>query len=416
MLPPVAEIYVVWHPHDPAGAYVANRMLQHFHGTSFTGLIGGGIEVYVRSVGWRRPGGAPRPIPLPGAPPQPNGPEEAQFVVVVPVLGTEFAAVVECGAGSWYEYAVDILDGYERSPTRVGIFPVVIDRAAIEGTRIGRILGRFQSIGAVPAATDPQPDMNLCCRDLAQGLTQLAHGEDGDRLTIFISHTKNETAAERELVSELITVTRSIINQTRLDDFFDTHDLQPGRDWSQALEQRAASSAMLAIRTDLYSSRTWCQREMLLAKHAGMPVVVLDALSRGDERGSFLMDHVPRVPIHRMDDSWRPDDVAAGLNLLVDECLKHALWGHQRRLAADRPDLGVAWWAPRAPEPLTLAEWLTKQRASGRLALTKPLRILHPDPPLGPDEVRVLDQLAALSGIETPLEIMTPRSLAARGG
>ena len=35
---------------------------------------------------------------------------------------------------------------------------------------------------------------------------------------------------------------------------------------------------------------------MITAKQAGVPVVILDALDEGEDRGSFLMDDVPRVP------------------------------------------------------------------------------------------------------------------------
>lgn len=64
-----------------------------------------------------------------------------------------------------------------------------------------------------------------------------------------------------------------------------------------------------------------------------------------------------------------------------------------------------------------MSHWL-KSRASdtdreaGHAAPT--LRVLHPDPPLGPDEKAALDEIAALSSL-AQLDIMTPRSLAARG-
>jgi hypothetical protein len=41
MLPPVLEIYVVWHPDDAAGKTAADQIVAHFHGTLFSGLIGG---------------------------------------------------------------------------------------------------------------------------------------------------------------------------------------------------------------------------------------------------------------------------------------------------------------------------------------------------------------------------------------
>lgn len=105
------------------------------------------------------------------------------------------------------------------------------------------------------------------------------------------------------------------------------------------------------------------------------------------------------------------------MNLLVDECLKRELWKQQQILAAARPDLAVSWWAPHAPEPLTLIQWLEDAKAAGRVPPPpQSLRILHPDPPLGPDEPRVLEQFLALVGMLDRLDVMTPRQLAGRGG
>lgn len=44
------------------------------------------------------------------------------------------------------------------------------------------------------------------------------------------------------------------------------------------------------------------------------------------------------------------------------------------------------------------------------------VRILHPDPPLGPDERNVLEQMLNLTGLPEALDVMTPRQLAGRGG
>jgi hypothetical protein len=130
------------------------------------------------------------------------------------------------------------------------------------------------------------------------------------------------------------------------------------------------------------------------------------------------MDHVPRVPVHREANGWSDADIRRGLNMLVDESLKRALWLRQARLAEAESGLDIAWWAPHAPELATLVHWLKSRAtaapadaATGQAAL----RVLHPDPPLGPDERIVLDEIAALRGLP-PLDIMIPRLLAARGG
>jgi hypothetical protein len=145
-----------------------------------------------------------------------------------------------------------------------------------------------------------------------------------------------------------------------------------------------------------------------------MPVVILDALIDGEERGSFLMDHVARVPNVSGVEDYGDRAILRALNQLVDESLKRELWTHQRRVTNDGAAWDVAWWAPHAPEPLTLADWLSG--ALGGLPEAGDIRVLHPDPPLGPVERDALEQLAALSGLANRLDVMTPRGLAARGG
>lgn len=419
MLPPVLETYVVWHPDDHAGARAAQELVEHVHGTLFTGLIGGALEVYVRHQGWRGPADAPRPIPVPGSPP-PNGVAQAQYVAVVPVLGVGLARAVQPGSGAWFDYLTALAAAHETSARRVRIFPLLLaDSATLHGSTLDRILGRYQRLGgSLPAtgegAGTPRTGWR---RDLIQALAQFT-GQAGSRLQVFISHTR-QGIEDGSGVAELTQTVRAVIAGTRLAEFFDLHDLQAGQQWRQALREHAGRSALLALRTDLYASRGACQWEVLAAKEEGMPVVILDALERGEERGSFLMDHVPRIPVRRGERGWSEGDVAAGLAVLVDECLKRALWERQRELALERPDLDVVWWAPHAPEPLTLARWLVQQlqqRGTTALAGTGPLRILHPDPPLGAPERLVLDQLARLSGITRELDVMTPRLLAARGG
>jgi hypothetical protein len=283
----------------------------------------------------------------------------------------------------------------------------------LHGTTLDRILGKYQRLGGSLPATGDGPDAGWR-RDLVQGLAQFT-GRTGCRLRVFISHTR-QAIGDGQASGELTQMVRTVIAGTSLAEFFDPRDLQAGQEWREALRENAARGALLALRTDLYASRSWCQWEVLAAKEEGAPVVILDALELGEERGSFLMDHVPRVPVRRLAGGWAAGDVEAGLAVLVDECLKRTLWGRQRELALGRPDLDVVWWAPHAPEPLTLARWLVQHRDTGQLAGTGPLRILHPDPPLGAPERLVLDQLARLGGVTRDLDVMTPRLLAARGG
>lgn len=405
MLPPVLEIFVVWHPGDAAGADVAAEILDHFHGTAFSGLIGGAVEVFLRSDGWRDSTDAPRPLPFMEA--LPNAVAMSELVAVVPVLGNELALELEQRKGAWHDYIAEIAKGREDAPEKVAVFPLAVDEGVFDGTRLGELLGGIQQIGMSSVVVAEQA-ADRRCRDLAQALAQTAARPQGKRVRVFVSHTKHYAPGGGDRVQALVERTRSLIRETRLDEFFDANALQAGTDWVEELIAHAAESALLALRSDLYATRGWCQREMATAKTAGVPVVVLDALEEGEERGSFLMDHVPRIA-----GGVNPTDAAImrALNHLVDECLKRALWARQQELAAGRPELQVTWWAPHAPEPLTFAAWMRDKA----LPPDGPLRVLHPDPPLGRDEVAVLEDIAALAGAGGRLEIMTPKGLAARG-
>jgi hypothetical protein len=94
------------------------------------------------------------------------------------------------------------------------------------------------------------------------------------------------------------------------------------------------------------------------------------------------------------------------------------LWFHQERIATKENAVEVSWWAPHAPEPVTLISWLAEQRKAKKWPneSNKNIVILHPDPPLGPDEKLVLNKILEVAGIEGEIDVMTPRILAARGG
>jgi hypothetical protein len=406
VIPPILEIFVVWHPEDPAGELIAEQFVEHFHGTAFSGLIGGAVEIYVRSQGWRDGQDAPRPLS-----PGPYGIARPAITAIVPVLGIGFANAVQAGEGRWFDYALQITTLRQEARDSVGVFPVRLSEGATDGTKLGELFGSIQTIGT-QAGNVAAETASVRARDLAQGIAQLANGQS--RLKVFLSHTKRAARDETEQLTQLITQVRSAISGTRLAEYFDASDLQPGADWTVELDANARTSALLAVRTDLYASREWCQREVATAKLAGMPVVILDALTDGEERGSFLMDHVARIPNASAGQDLNDMAIVAALNQLVDESLKRELWDRQRQVTAGGAAWDIAWWAPHAPEPLTLADWLTGELAG--LPDDEDIRVLHPDPPLGPVERDALAQIAALSGLADRLDIMTPRGLAARGG
>jgi hypothetical protein len=230
-----------------------------------------------------------------------------------------------------------------------------------------------------------------------------------ERIKVFVSHTKHHSSEEQSRNGpRLFEQVREVILSTRLGAFFDASDIQAGTDWQATLDAEASTGALLMIRTDIYSGREWTQREVVAAKRHDMPIVCLHALSKGEERGSFLMDHVPVVPCDMSDPA---PSILNALNRIVDEALKRALWEAQ---GTYRSIDGFDWRPVHSPEPTTVAPWLVGHRA---VEPDDPhVWIMHPDPPLGPPEREAIVELCMLAGFSDDVEIHTPRTFAARGG
>ncbi|MBF0325547.1 MAG: toll/interleukin-1 receptor domain-containing protein [Alphaproteobacteria bacterium] len=398
MLPPVLEVHVVWHPEDEAEARpIAEAFIDHYHGDQFSGLIGGAVEVFVRSAGWAGKNSAPRPIQLPGdaGPPRP-----AAHVAVVVLLGLGLAR-----AGSdWLDWLGRLKAEADARPDKVRLWGMSLHDQAPTSPGLMPLFAARQLLASADNLNSP--DDTLRRRDLSQSLAQFVRG-DQTPIQVFVSHTKHMDKATEDSTKALIAEVRQIVRQTKLREFFDSSSIQTGDDWSKELEANAATGAMLCVRTDNYAGREWCHREVTTAKTHGVPLVSIDALMHGDGRGSFLLDHIPRVPAKRDDTGWDAAIIRRALLWLVDECLKRELWRRQHALAAG---LAVDWWAPHAPEPLTFAHWLKNHPPTDKA----PVIVLHPDPPLTGCERQAIDSVAQLAGIGEQLEILTPRTLSAR--
>lgn len=400
-IPPILDVFVVWHPDDVIGAARFTELHEHFHSPAFSGLAGGAVEVYARSDPWDE-GVAPRPFGI--TTPLGPGLPAAQFNAIVPVIDTSLLRAAADKTDPWNAYLHDIAE--LNQTTGVGVYPVVAEGLQWDASVVNEILGRIQTLSARVST-----DCGLFGRELAQAITQQIHREANlpARLTVFVSHTKHRSSEEASYSGPaMFERVRHHIQQSHLSAFFDAQDIQPGGDWERTLENAAGSSALLMIRTDVYAAREWTQREVYAAKRSGMPVVCMYALTAGEERGSFLMDHVPSVVCDLAD----PDPgVDLALNRLVDESLKNALWHAQKSYLSED---GFDWLPAQSPEPTTLAPWLASHQEA------QPddthLWVIHPDPPLGSAEREVLLQLCAVAGYDVDVDILTPRTFAASGG
>lgn len=396
-VPPILDIFVVWHPDELRGEELFSQLDDHYHSPAFSGLAGGAVEVYGRSAAWA-PDRSPRPLGI--ATELAPGIASAQYNVVLLYAGASLAQAVLNDPG-WLRYVTEIAE--LAAHENVLVLTLLRPSFSIANTRIGELVGSFQ-----PLARESLTDVGILGREVSQAITQWL--TDQKRIQVFVSHTKHPSLVETETNDGawIYDRVREAILATRLEDFFDAQDIQAGEDWEAALDENAQRSALLMVRTDFYAAREWTQREVLHAKIADMPIICMYALTDGESRGSFLMDHVPSVPC---DLSNPTPGITTALNRLVDEALKRALWNAQQVYL--RND-GFDWLPVHAPEPVTLTRWLRRHQVES--PADRHVWIMHPDPPLGPREREIVAELCALAGFDASVDILTPRTFATRGG
>jgi len=309
--------------------------------------------------------------------PEPQLADEAERILVV-VLADDYLAARGKGpwisGRTWTDYVVGLRTLCDQSASH-RFMPVQMTKHAWP------IDGRLEDLNFLRAwAID---DENERRRFIARHIIQLLLRrlqprllpEDAPPLTIFLSHTKLDLETEPRVVKSLLAhLTASQPQKT----WFDSGDVEVGSRFAKEIEGGVEDAALLAVLTDSYSSRSWCRREVLLAKHFQRPVVVVNAIQEREVR-SF--PYVGNVPVVR----WKGDSQEV-IDLLLREALRRAYSAaslEQRKKATDVV-------LPAGPELLTLVHHQPDQV------------VLYPDPPLGAEELAVLEKTGIR--VETPLE------------
>lgn len=199
-------------------------------------------------------------------------------------------------------------------------------------------------------------------------------------ICVFLSHAKADGAA---IASEF---KEHLHTRTRLESFFDVRDIAPGFRFEREIELRIEKSILLVIRTDVYGTREWCQREVLAAKRAGVPILVVDALETAERRTFPYLGNVPTIRYA----TGAPERHERVLDLLLDETLRQL---HFRKRVERFVD-GARGSRPVvlncAPELVRFALTREFERRDGARPRGRRRHVVYPDPPLSGPEVDVL--------------------------
>jgi len=310
-------------------------------------------------------------------PPEPQLSQEADRVFVVLLADDQLvnhARTGKEGGITWGDYAVKLRELCDASPNH-RFLPVSLSSFAWPVDK------RLNDLSFLRAFDEPDEEerkkfvarrmLHLLIRRLRPHPTD----DDAPAVTIFLSHAKIDVGKKPGVVNSLLEYLKA--NQPEKT-WFDCGDIASGSRFAKAIEDGVTDSALLAVVTDAYSSRSWCRREVLFAKHHQRPFVIVDALQ---EREIRRFPYAGNAPVIR----WR-DDPRDVVDSLLRETLRHAYAEEMLRHRA-RPGDDIF---PSGPELVTVVH----------RDKTKP--VLYPDPPLGTEELAVLS-LAGVT-VETPLE------------
>jgi hypothetical protein len=258
----------------------------------------------------------------------------------------------------------------------------------------------------VAGAPDLEPDWpgwlrRVMLNILARALDQGVDAPDGNpkKIRVFLSHAK----ADGENAALLIEGFRRVKPDERInsiDLFFDSSDTLAGARYDAQFRSAIEQGVFLALVTDAYHTRRWCQWELLLAKERQRPIVIWDRSQKGILRSFPYFGNVPVVRAHDVHSTDPPEDaeIEELLLALLLEALRMQVWKDYagERIAARTASDGLGKVALFARPP-ELTDMAYHRRAKGAMI------IVYPDPPIGQDERDLLSaadpdvQLLALS-------------------
>lgn len=207
-------------------------------------------------------------------------------------------------------------------------------------------------------------------------------------LKLFLSHTKYDDWAVETAIA-----LKKFIDETSMHRFFDVYDIHAGHNFGDEIEDGTNDATLIAVQSDSYSTRYWCQKEIQFAKDKNKPMIVVNHLQDNEDR---IFPHSVNVPSIRIISDCAISDTDK--YKVIAGALLETLRQYYHAQLLKNYETSSALLLTRPPEltdiPLLLSE-------SGGNIKRNVDTILYPEPPVYNNELKFLEPL----GIEavTPL-------------
>jgi hypothetical protein len=225
-----------------------------------------------------------------------------------------FTSINTTGRESWKKYT----EALPKS-NNINIVPIALDKNGLGHAGALTGLNCVRVYDWSTGNRDLYAIVSLAHEIYRYGCISIAPTEKGksSSITMFLSHAKAGDTGR--LHAEEI---KKFIDDTNLNRFFDSTEISPGFSFSQEIENSVRQSTLVAIESDAYSSRYWCQREILCAKQHNRPIIVVNSLNDFEDRIFPAASNVPCV--HVLSDSpISKRDILRILSAAILETVRH---------------------------------------------------------------------------------------------
>lgn len=195
-------------------------------------------------------------------------------------------------------------------------------------------------------------------------------------LQIFISHAKKDGKEKADELKSYIAM------NTKLQYFYDANSIKDGTNFFDIIKNNAENSLLVVLNSDSYSERDWCQREIIAAKNADCPIVLVDLINGKVERAFPYLGNIPWIAYK--DGIWKNV-----LKLLLRTAVRYIYQKLFLKYLAIKRNYTDCKILPCAPEVFIVSK-------------IEEDNVLYPEPPLGFAEKKLLQNCYPCKRFYTP--------------
>lgn len=367
--------YVVWHPKFKDGEQYAKRMYNLLCRDSSNPLSRGiGMPVFYRSS---YPQDKNQPIPI--------NYKAAKRNAIILLIDDEMF-----NDDNWQGYITEMLSNVD-SKSRV--FPIALSEYAYHQNEGELNKNQFIRLNDPGTLEDKWPTLkHAVLHDLSRLMidVQSSHEEVSEQvpppIKIFISHAKMDGE------SLALDFKNYIQNNSKLNTFFDAYDIADGYDFDTQIKRHLKNSAVVVFHTDEYSNREWCRIEVIVAKRNKSPLVVVHNLKKGERRSFPYMGNVPTI-------KWN-EQYEEIIDLTLMQVLNNKFSREKIEVDIKLFELDKMYSISVLSSPPELFNFIDLEILKGESEEKR--LVVYPDPPLGIEEVDVLNEF------DKDLQFLTP--------